>query len=221
MSIRVVLVDDTIMFRDGLSLLIGIQGDMAVVGVASNGSEGVTVAQQERPDVVLMDIRMPMLDGVEATRRIKSALPETQVIVLTTYSDDEFILDALRAGAAGYLLKDMPSQELIQAIRGVYHGGVLILPTVAAKLMTEYARQVTPQPPGEPEPDRGRIADLTPRESDILRLVADGLTNRQIAQQLYLTEGTVKNHVSSIYAKLHARDRAQAISFALRQGLVD
>lgn len=225
MSIRVVLVDDTEMFREGLRLLIEVQEDMQVVGAAGDGESGVATVLAVRPDVVLMDIRMPGLDGVEATRRIKAAVPESHVIVLTTYSDDEYILEALRAGAAGYLLKDMPSKELIQAIRGVYQGGVLILPSVAAKLVAEYARLVSAvgQPPSQvaPAPPPIPVGELTPRESEVLRLVAGGLSNRQIAEQLYLTEGTVKNHVSAIYAKLHARDRAQAISMALRQGLVD
>ncbi|HEY3368780.1 MAG TPA: response regulator transcription factor [Symbiobacteriaceae bacterium] len=218
MAIRIVLVDDTSMFRDGLQLVIERQGDMTVVGQAADGAESLPVIEQTRPDIVLMDIRMPVMDGVEATRRIRTLVPSTHVLVLTTYSDDEYLVEALKAGAAGCLLKDMQSRDLIQAIRAVHQGGVLILPPMAARLLSE-STTTSSQPPAGPE--ASRLGDLTPRESEILKLVAHGLTNREIADRLHLTEGTVKNHMSAVYAKLHARDRAQAVSFAMRQGLLE
>ena len=231
MSIRVVLIDDTRMFRDGLRLVIDMEADMTVVGVAGDGAEGLSVVGREQPDVVLMDIRMPVMDGVEATRRIKAEWPGIHVVILTTYSDDEFIFEALKAGAVGYMVKDLPASELVQAIRAVRQGGALIPPAIAARLVAEYTRLATggapqaqpqPQPAGEaPPPAAERVADLTPRETDILKLLARGLSNKEIADQLFLSEGTVKNYLSSIFSKLHARDRAQAISLALRQGLVD
>jgi DNA-binding NarL/FixJ family response regulator len=225
MSIRVVLVDDTVMFRDGLRLVLELQSDIAVVGEAANGVEGLEVVRREQPDVVLMDIRMPLMDGVEATRLIRLQLPGVHVLILTTYSDDDYIAEALKAGAVGYLLKDMPSLSLIQAIRAVHQGGVLILPPIAAKLVADHARlgAVAAGLAGRASEETfaNRVADLTPRESEVLTLVARGLANREIADRFYLTEGTVKNHISAIYSKLHARDRAQAIAFALRQGLVD
>lgn len=224
MSIRLVLVDDTPLFRDGVSLVLELQPDMDVVGAAGNGAEGVELVLRERPDVVLMDIRMPEMDGVEATRRIKAALPNTQVLVLTTYYDDDYVVEALKAGAAGFLLKDMPSQDLVQAVRAVKQLGMLILPPIAARLVGEYTRFMagSQAPGGSPKPaETPRVADLTPREREILHLLAEGFANREIADRLIVTEGTVRNHVSAIYAKLHARDRAQAIALARRQGLVD
>lgn len=234
MTIRVVLIDDTRMFRDGLTMVINLEEDMAVVGTASDGLEGVQVVREQRPDIVLMDMRMPAMDGVECTRRIKAELPQTHVIVLTTYSDDEFIFEAIKAGAEGYLLKDMPATDLISAIRAVHQGGVLIPPGIAARLVAEYTRLATGAPAPPPRPaagvaeapastpaDKPRIADLTPRETEILKLVAQGLANKEIADTLFLSEGTVKNYVSTIFSKLHARDRAQVISFAIRQGLVE
>lgn len=225
MSIRVVLVDDTRMFRDGLRLVIDLEEGMSVVGVAGNGAEGVEVVGREQPDVVLMDIRMPELDGVEATRQVKARWPQIHVIILTTYSDDEFIFEALKAGAVGYMVKDLPASELVQAIRTVQQGGALIPPAIAARLVAEYARiaagGATSSPQAAAEPQRSRVADLTVRETEILGLVAKGLSNKEIAERLFLSEGTVKNYVSAIFAKLHARDRAQAIAMAHRQGLVN
>jgi DNA-binding NarL/FixJ family response regulator len=232
MSIRVVLVDDTRMFRDGLRLVIDMEEDMTVAGVAGDGAEGIEVVCREQPDVVLMDIRMPNMDGVEATRGIKAHWPQIHVVILTTYSDDEFIFEGLKAGAVGYMVKDLPASDLVQAIRTVKQGGVLIPPAITARLVAEYTRlaaggaapAVAPASTApaaasaEPHP---RVADLTPRETEILQHVARGLSNKEIADLLFLSEGTVKNYVSSVFSKLHARDRAQAISLALRQGLVD
>lgn len=220
MSIRVVLVDDTRMFRDGLRLVINMEEDMAVAGVAGDGAEAMDVVRREQPHVVLMDIRMPHLDGVEATRRIKAEWPHIHVVVLTTYSDDELIFEALKAGAVGYMVKDLPASELVQAIRTVQQGGALIPPSIAARLVSEYSRLATAAAPAPAREAGPRVADLTPRETEILKLVAEGLSNKEIADQIFLSEGTVKNYVSSVFSKLHARDRAQAIAMALRQGLV-
>lgn len=221
MSIRVVLIDDTRMFRDGLRLIINMEEDMEVVGTAGDGAEGVELVRREQPDVVLMDIRMPGMDGVEATRRIKAEWPQIHVVTLTTYSDDELMMEALKAGAVGYLVKDLAASDLVQAVRTVRQGGALIPQAIAARLVAEYARLAAGAPtaptPAEPLP---RVADLTPREHETLQLLARGLSNKEIAESLFLTEGTVKNYLSAIFAKLHARDRAQAISLALRQGLV-
>ncbi len=206
------------MFRDGLQLVLERQSDMTVVGQAADGAESLQVVEQTCPDIVLMDIRMPIMDGVEATRRIRSYFPSTQVLVLTTYSDDDYIVEALKAGAAGYLLKDMQSRDLIAAIRAVHQSGVLILPPMAARLLSDATRSTPHQ---AEEPGAARLGDLTPRETEILKFVVQGMTNREIADRLHLTEGTVKNHMSAVYAKLHARDRAQAVSFAMRQGLIE
>jgi DNA-binding NarL/FixJ family response regulator len=222
MTIRIVVVDDTQMFREALCQLLALQADLEVVGQAGDGAAGVAIARQERPDVMLMDLQMPIMDGVTATRLIRAELPETQVITLTTFNDDDLIAEALGAGAVGYLLKDMSAANLIEAIRAVKAGGVLIAPAVAERLVAAYQRLTAgarePIPPSlarTPE----RVGDLTPRETEILRLLAQGLSNREIADQLFLSEGTVKNYVSTIRSKLHARDRGQAIAMALRMGL--
>lgn len=217
MSIRVVLVDDTQMFRDGLQAFLELEPDLQVVGVAGNGEAGVAITLQERPDVVLLDIRMPVMDGVTAAKQIKQALPEIAIVMLTTYNDDAYLFEAIRAGAVGYLLKDMPATKLVEAIRTVVQGGALISPESALKLIQAFNQLA----PGSVAAPRVEVADLSEREREILRLLADGLSNKEIAGQLFLSEGTVKNYVSSIFAKLHARHRAQAISMAIRQGLLE
>lgn len=237
MKTRLIIVDDTRLFREALGRYLELQPDMQVVGEAGNGQEGVELALRERPDIVLMDIRMPVLDGVAATTQIKAALPQTQVVALTTFSDDAYIFDVLKAGAVGYLLKDIPAPELVEAIRAVRSGGVLIPPAIAARLVAEFTRLAAAadgtgahaplsgptervrQPEGAPA--AALLADLTAREAEILRLIAQGFANPEIAEQLYLTEGTVKNYVSTIRAKLHARDRGQVIAMAHRLGLVE
>lgn len=226
MKTRIVIVDDTRLFREALARYFDLQPEMQVVGEAGNGQEGVEVALRERPDVVLMDIRMPVMDGVTATGQIKAALPETQVVALTTFSDDEYIFEVLKAGAVGYLLKDIPAPDLVEAVRAVRSGGVLIPPAIAARLVAEFTRLATGAPAAAtaaaPAPkERDRLEDLTAREAEILRLIAQGLANQEIAEQLFLSEGTVKNYVSTIRAKLHARDRGQVIAMAHRLGLVE
>ena len=208
--IRLLLADDQVLFRQGLRTILESEPDLEVVGEAGDGLEAVELTRTRQPDVVLMDIRMPRMDGVEATRRIREA-GGAQVVILSTYDDDELVFEALRVGAAGYLLKDFPAEELIKAIRTVHHGGgVLIPPPIAAKVVAELRRSRGATPPREP---------LTAREEEILGLVARGLSNREIAEILHLSEGTVKNTLSRIYAKLGARDRTQAALWAVQHGL--
>jgi len=205
-SIRILLVDDQALFRAGLRLLLATQPDFIVAGEAADGEEALREAARLQPDVVLMDLRMPVLDGVAATRRLHTAQPGCRVIVLTTFDDDEYVFDGLRAGAVGYLLKDVSSAKLFEAVRAAAHGESFLQPSIAAKVVAEFARLRPPasrvtDPPIEP---------LSDRELQILRLVAAGATNRQIAARLFITPGTVKNHVTSILGKLGVRDRVQA-----------
>jgi DNA-binding NarL/FixJ family response regulator len=213
MSIRVLLADDQALFREVLHTLLSVQVDIEVVGEAANGEEALRLAAETRPDVVLMDLQMPVLDGVAATRRLQAELPQCRVIVLTTFDDDEYVFEGLRAGAVGYLLKDTPSKRLIEAIQLAVRGESFLQPSIASKVIAELARNAKPasQPLTEP---------LTPRESDILSLLARGLSNREIAEQLFLTEGTVKNHVTNILGKLGVRDRTQAALRARELGLI-
>ena len=239
MSIRVLLVDDQELIREGLSIILNAEPDVEVVGAATDGREGVSLAKRLRPDVVLMDIKMPVMDGIEATRQIKTALPDTPVVILTTYADDELVFSGIKAGAAGYLLKDIGREGLAEAVRGAARGAAQLEPMVAAKVLAEFQRMAAearprfvsrPASAGErPEPEPARptpdeqvmIESLTPREETILRLLTQGLTNAGIAAQLYLSEGTVKNHVSEILRKLQANDRTHAVVLAIKRGLLD
>ena len=207
MAIRVLLVDDQCLFREGLETLLSVHRDIEVVGQASNGQEAVEVAAQVQPDVVLMDVRMPLLNGVRATRRLKRALPQCRVIVLTTFDDDEYVFDALRAGAAGYLLKDVPSARLVEAIRATARGESILEPSVAAKVIAEFTRVSSMVPSAQMEQ---LVEPLSERELEILGLIARGASNREIADRLFIAEGTVKNHVTHILGKLGVRDRTQA-----------
>lgn len=209
---RVLICDDQAMVRDGLAMLLRLEHDIEVVGVAADGRQALELTASLEPDVVLMDLKMPGMNGVEATRQIKQLYPQTKVLVLTTYDHDSWLFEALRLGAAGYLLKDTPRDELVKALRGTIDGKVYIDPSVAGKLLT----QLTP-PRSQPELELGRI--LSERELDILRLVARGLNNARIAEQLHLSEGTVRNNVSAILAKLHVNDRTQAALLAVQHGL--
>ncbi len=212
MTITLLLVDDQRLMRDGLRTLLELEDDLRVIAEAENGQQALEAYEHQRPDVVLMDIRMPVLDGVEATRRLLARRPEAKIIILTTFDDDEYVFDALRAGALGYLLKDVSSVELAEAIRTVAAGGALIEPSVARKVLAEFSR-LPARPPKE------TLNALSQREREILRLIAQGLSNRQIAARLYLAEGTVKNYVSSILSKLGVEDRTQAALWAQQQGL--
>jgi DNA-binding NarL/FixJ family response regulator len=208
MTIRVLLVDDQALFREGLSTLVSLYDDIDVVGEAANGEEALAAASRLQPDVVLMDLRMPVLDGVAATRRLKETYPPIRVIILTTFDDDEFVFDGLRAGAVGYLLKDVSSDKLIEAIRAAAQGESFLQPSIAAKVVAEFNR--LERLAGQPRPQADLVEPLSDRELEILRLVATGDSNKEIAARLYITEGTVKNHVTNILGKLCVRDRTQA-----------
>jgi DNA-binding NarL/FixJ family response regulator len=215
-TVRILLVDDQRLMREGLRTLLELEQGLHVIGEANHGREALDLYAKLQPDVVLMDIRMPIMDGVEATRQLLRHWPTCRVIILTTFDDDEYVFEGLRAGALGYLLKDVSIQELAEAIRTVMAGGVLIEPSVARKVVAEFARMTHSSPRVTVELDE----PLSERESDILRLLSQGLTNREIAQRLYLAEGTVKNYVTTILAKIGARDRTQAALRARELGLL-
>ena len=214
--IRVAIVDDQALMRDGFAMILDAQPDMEVVGDAENGRTGVELCQRTRPDVVLMDIRMPVLDGIEATRLIvgSAALP-TRVLVLTTFDLDEYVYGAMRAGASGYILKDTPAKDLVAAVRVIARGDALLSPSVTRRLIEEFARR--------PEAGAALAAvpgDLTDREREALELLAHGLSNREIAAAMYIGEATAKTHVSRLLTKLGVRDRVQAVVMAYESGLV-
>ncbi len=202
--IKLLLVDDQPLFREGLRTLLALHADFDVVGEAGNGSDAVRLARSLGPAVVLMDLQMPVMDGVEATRRLHEEHPECRVIVLTTFDDDEMVFDGLRAGAVGYLLKDAPSEKLAEAIRVAARGETFLQPSVAAKVVAEFAR-LSRKPI-----QASLIEPLSDRELEILRLIGRGASNREIADALFLAEGTVKNHITNILGKLEVRDRTQA-----------
>lgn len=214
MSIRVLIADDQSMVRAGFRMLIAGEEDMEVVAEATNGLEAVSKAARFHPSIVLMDIRMPELDGLEATRRILAADPAARVLILTTFDLDEYIYQALQAGASGFVLKDDPPEQLIAAIRTVAAGDALLSPTITKRLIKRFARIPRPEPP------KG-LDELTARELEILRLVVDGLSNAEIGQELYIGETTVKTHVTHILQKLGLRDRVQAVVLAYRSGLIE
>ena len=221
-KIRVLLADDQDIIRTGLTIILNHQPDLEVIGQAADGVEVVEFAKQLHPDVILMDIKMPRLNGIQATRQIIAALPRTQIIILTTYDTDDWVFDGIRAGAVGYLLKDASGDNLAEAVRGAMRGESQMDPTVARKVLREFQHATSTSktiPP--PAPDNDPLEKLTDREEEILKLLAVGLSNKEIAQQLSLSEGTVKNHISAILAKLHANDRTQAVLTALKRGLVD
>ena len=217
MTIRVLLVDDQELFREGLETLLSVHDDIEVVGQACNGREAVEVAARVRPDLVLMDVRMPVLDGVRATRLLVETLPKCRVIVLTTFDDDEYVFDALRAGASGYLLKDVPSARLVEAIRATARGESILEPSVAAKVIAEFTRVSRLVPTAQMEQ---LVEPLSERELEILALIARGESNKEIALQLFIAEGTVKNHITHILGKLGVRDRTQAALKARELGLL-
>ncbi|MGE5604419.1 MAG: response regulator [Bacteroidota bacterium] len=216
--IRVLLVDDQQLFRESLGIALEIRNpNIKVVAQAANGEEGWKSALEYGPDIVLMDVRMPVMDGVESARKIREKCPQCRIIMLTTFNDDEYVIEALKLGAAGFILKDIPSSEVEMAILSVYHGGVLMTPDVAAKVVKKLTSN---QISDESLRLNLQVREiLTVREYEVLELIAYGYDNREIAEKLHLTEGTVRNHVSSIYAKLNLRDRAQAIKYALEHGM--
>jgi DNA-binding NarL/FixJ family response regulator len=240
-KIRVLIADDQEIIRRGLAMILDRQEDITTVGQARDGEEAIRLARESKPDVVLMDIKMPGVNGIQATRVITGELPQTQVIILTTYDTDDWVFEGIRAGAQAYLLKDAGTDELANAIRGIYRGESQLDPGIARKVMEEFRRMSTPlasDAPGAGElsgsmrprstdvaPDETSsiepvIESLTERETEVLALIAQGKSNRDIAAQLFLSEGTVKNYVSAIMAKLHANDRTQVVIKAVQQGIV-
>jgi len=216
--IKILICDDQSLFREALRTLLGSFAELNVIGEAANGEEALRCAVSLSPDVVLMDLRMPIMDGVEATRRITQLGKGIKVIVLTTFDDDETVFDGLRAGAVGYLLKDVSSEKLIEAIQAANNGDYFLLPSITAKVVSEFSKISKPIRKHKDE----MIADpLSPREIEILRVVATGASNKEIADQLFISEGTVKNHLSSILGKLGVRDRMQAILKAKELGIID
>jgi DNA-binding NarL/FixJ family response regulator len=216
MTIRVVVADDQDIVRAGFSALLDTQPDITVVGSAGDGAEAVRVCREHAPDVVLMDVRMPVVDGIEATRRLAAGGDGgPRVLVLTTFDLDEYVYDALRSGASGFLLKDVAAERLFDAVRVVAAGDALLAPAVTRRLIGEFAR-LRPPPATPPE----RLRGLTPRETEVLRLVAEGLSNGEIAERLVVSEETVKTHVSRVLMKLDLRDRTQAVVTAYESGLV-
>lgn len=222
MTVRVLVVDDQRLMRDGLASLLGIQEGIEVVGDAANGEEAVTQAVALTPNVILMDVRMPTMDGVTATALVRQQVPTCQVIMLTTFDDEEYIVKALAAGASGYLLKNIPVQDLAQAIHLVQRGIYQLEPSIVNKLMGALVapgRLTASTPKAEPRPDLA-ATDLSEREREVLGLIARGATNREIANHLVISEGTVKNHVSNILSRLGLRDRTQAALYARDVGLL-
>lgn len=215
MTIRLLIVDDQELIRTGFRLFLQTQNDLEVAGEAADGHEALTQAAVLRPDVVLMDIRMPRMDGIEATSRLTASGSSPRVLVLTTYDLDEYVFGALRAGASGFLLKDASRERLLEAIRVVHAGEALLSPSITRRLIEDYATRTEPL-----RPPTKLLAGLTPREREILLLVARGLSNPEIAAHLVVTEATVKSHIGSMFAKLHLRDRVQAVVFAYENGFV-
>lgn len=214
--IRVLIVDDQALFREGLRTLLSLTPDLEIVGEAEDGEHAIRQAARLDPDVVLMDLKMPILDGVEATRRIHAHRPDCRVIILTTFDDDEYVFEGLRAGAVGYMLKDTPSENLAEAIRAAARGESFLQPSVAAKVVAEFTRLASSVPQSVIE----LVEPLSERELEVLRKLAAGATNREIATALVIAEGTVKNHITNILGKLGVKDRTQAALKARELGLV-
>jgi DNA-binding NarL/FixJ family response regulator len=215
MSIRILIVDDHDLVRTGFRLFLQMQDGFEVVGEAGDGEQAIAQARELRPDVVLMDIRMPRMDGVEATAQLVDLEPPPRVLVLSTFDLDEYVFGALRAGAAGFLLKNAPREHLVEAIRVVHDGEALLSPSITRRLIEDFAARSDPL-----DPSPALLDELTPREREVLLLIARGLSNREIAQRLVVTEATVKSHIGSLLLKLGLRDRVQAVVFAYEHGIV-
>lgn len=213
MTIRVLIADDQALMRGGFRMILDAQDDIDVVGEAIDGRDAVEQFGRLGPDVIVMDVRMPAMDGIEATRRLTAADPSARILILTTFDLDEYVFDALRAGASGFLLKDRPPEELVAAVRVIAAGEALLAPSVTRRLIEEFAKRA-------PTASRDELAELTDRERDVLVLMARGLSNREIARSLFVAETTVKTHVGRILGKLRLRDRAQAVVLAYESGLV-
>ncbi|WP_136611437.1 response regulator [Sinomonas albida] len=218
--LRLLLVDDQPLLRVGFKMVLEAEDGIKVVGEAGDGSEAVRLARELEPDVVLMDVRMPVMDGIEATRRIAAASPSARIIILTTFDLDEYAFAGLQAGASAFLLKDVAPSELVHAVRLVASGDAVVSPRVTQRLLETYVRSegaAVGRPEAQPDP---LLADLTPRELEVLRAICEGLSNAEIAHRLYLSEATVKSHVRRILSKLHLRDRVQAVVYGYETGLV-
>jgi len=213
--VRVLICDDQTVVREGLAAILSTDDEIEVVGLARNGEEALALAAEERPDVVLMDLNMPVMNGVQATQRLRRRLPNLRVLILTTYADDAWVIDAIRAGAAGYLLKDTRRDDLVAAIKGTAEGKSFLDPAVAGKLMRQMAEEPTARSIAT-----AQVEALTERELEVLRLLAQGYSNPEIAQRVHLAAGTVRNYVSTILQKLGVGDRTQAAVVALQRGLI-
>lgn len=214
---RVLIVDDHVLYRRGLDLVLSSEDDIEVVAEADSGQAAIAAVEDHRPDVVIMDVRMPRMNGIEACEVIKQRFPDTQIIMLTTSDDEQDLFDAVRAGANGYLLKDVPPEEVVSGIRTLRSGGSLVSPTMAASLMRQFASLAR----HEPEAAESTCARLTDREREVLIHIARGMGNREIAKTLFISENTVKNHVRSILEKLQLHSRVEAAMYAVREHLVD
>jgi DNA-binding NarL/FixJ family response regulator len=220
MTIRLLLADDQVLIRTGFRMILEETDGIDIVGEAPDGAEAVRLAAELHPDVTLMDVRMPGVDGIEATRRIMARDPAARVLILTTFDLDEYAFAALRAGASGFVLKDVPVDELARAIRSVANGDAVVSPRITRRLIDAYATHLPNPSTGTTEPGRAALDQLTPREQQVLRAVAAGLSNAEIANQLSVSDATVKTHVGSVLAKLNLRNRVQAVIFAYDIGLV-
>jgi DNA-binding NarL/FixJ family response regulator len=220
MTIRVLLADDQTLVRDGFRMILEAQDDLEITGAARDGAEAVEMAAVQRPDLVLMDIRMPRMDGIAATRQITSALPETRVLVLTTFDLDDYVYDALLAGASGFLLKDVGRDELVKAVRVVAGGEALLAPSVTRRLLGDFVRSRSAATQQATAGSGAGPEVLTGRELDTLNLLAQGLSNLQIAERMVVSEHTVKTHVSNVFHKLGLRDRVHAVIYAYEHGLI-
>ncbi|WP_202080498.1 response regulator transcription factor [Caldalkalibacillus salinus] len=234
MKTSIALVDDHAVVLEGMGLIIDLEEDLEVVGKATNGIEAVTLIERTKPDVVLMDINMPEMDGVEATKRIKSISPESEILILTMYDKDEYLFSVLRSGASGYLLKDCPSEEVVDAIRVVANGQSMLHPAMAKKLLNQYAMQAEEETSGSlgshvhhsneqpaESPPPSQFEPLSPREAEVLRLLVEGKTNKDIAEVLFISEKTVKIHLNKVYKKLKVKSRSQAIICAIQYKVLE
>jgi DNA-binding NarL/FixJ family response regulator len=228
--VRVLVVDDQQLMREGIASLLSIQDGIEIIGTAANGREALEQAVRMKPDVILMDVRMPLMDGVMATEQVRRQVPGCKILMLTTFDDEEYVLEALRRGASGYLLKDIPARDLAQAVQAVHRGIYQLDPAVMSRVMTSLAGlkhaesrtspSMTPLSRDAATPSSLKQAGLTEREIEVLRLIAQGATNREIAEKLVISEGTVKNHISNILSRLGLRDRTQAAIYARENALL-